>query len=126
MRNLETGRRGEQAALMYLEKEDYRILATNYRAKIGEIDIIAKCPKQEYLVFIEVKTRSANKPLSYGAPAEAVTFEKQRKIIKAALSYISHKKLNAANISCRFDILEIFIKNNEMTYNHIVNAFGEN
>jgi putative endonuclease len=123
MKNLETGRQGESAAAIYLEKMGYCILAHNYRAKTGEIDLIAKCPQSEYLVFIEVKTRSASKDPKYGAPSEAVTLQKQRKIIKTALCYIRHK--NAADVSCRFDVLEILIKDNQLEYNHIINAFGE-
>ncbi|MDR1701450.1 MAG: YraN family protein [Sporomusaceae bacterium] len=123
MKNLTTGRQGESAACAYLSEQGYRILRTNYRAKVGEIDIIAQCPQNEYLVFIEVKTRTGN--LTYGAPSEAVTLKKRRKIIKAALYYLTAARQNAADVACRFDILEIIVKNNALEYNHIINAFGE-
>jgi len=57
-KNQRLGKIGETAAYEYLQKENYIILEVNYRCKQGEIDIIAE--DGEYLVFVEVKTRSSN------------------------------------------------------------------
>ena len=67
------GKIGEQAAAKFLKRHGYKILAQNYRCKLGEIDIIAK--DGLVLVFIEVKTRSGTR---YGSPAAAVNIRKQR------------------------------------------------
>lgn len=48
------GRIGEHVAARYLESRDYSILATNVRARSGEIDIIAR--EGTELVLVEVKT----------------------------------------------------------------------
>ena len=74
---------GEQAAAEYLEKQGYTILARNYRAGHGEVDIIARM--KNVLVFVEVKTRSSNR---YGYPEHSVTPRKQTHILSAAEKYI--------------------------------------
>ncbi len=53
---LKLGRDGETAALAFLKKKNYRILEKNFRAKVGEIDIIAE--QGGVIVFVEVKARS--------------------------------------------------------------------
>jgi putative endonuclease len=58
------GKTGEAEAQKYLLKENYKILEINFRCRLGEIDIIAQ--DGEYLVFIEVKTRTSN---LFGSPA---------------------------------------------------------
>lgn len=83
MNNKVLGNAGEKIAKIYLERNKYKILETNFRCKQGEIDIIAKDKKE--LVFIEVKTR---KSIKYGLPAEAVNQVKQKHISKTAEYYI--------------------------------------
>lgn len=114
---LKVGDRGEQAAADYLQSAGYDILERKYRSKIGEIDIIAK--RNNVLVFVEVKTR---RNTTYGFPAEAVTYRKQRKIINTACCYLQH--IHNTNVCCRFDVIEIFlIEDNLIKYNHIIDAF---
>ena len=50
------GKEGEALACNYLKEKGYKIIDTNYKNTIGEIDIIAKI--QSSYVFIEVKTRT--------------------------------------------------------------------
>jgi putative endonuclease len=54
------------------------------------------------VVFVEVKTRTSD---AFGAPELAVTPQKQRRIIKAALGCITHRKLH--QVPCRFDVVAI-------------------
>ncbi|SMC67030.1 YraN family protein [Sporomusa malonica] len=117
MNHIEVGDKGEQSAARYLSKQGYKIIATKFRAKTGEIDIIAK--DKEYLVFVEVKTRRST---VYGLPAEAVNFRKQQKIINTALCFLNQRGLT--DIACRFDILEIYLLRGTIHCNHIINAFG--
>ena len=76
MNNIALGIYGEKLALKYLKKQKYKILEKNFRCALGEIDIVAK--DGEFLVFVEVKTRSSN---AFGEPMEAVDFYKQRKLL---------------------------------------------
>ena len=63
----ELGKEGELIAFMFLQKESFHILKTNWRYQKAEVDIIAQ--KDGFLVFVEVKTRSSKK---FGKPEEAI------------------------------------------------------
>ncbi len=106
------GSSGEKLAVKYLKKKKYKILATNYRTHVGEIDIIVK--DGEYVVFVEVKTRTTD---LFGVPSEAVNREKQRKYCKVAQEYLI--KSGYTDAPCRFDVIEVVNKE----INHIINAF---
>ncbi|MDR3091488.1 MAG: YraN family protein [Clostridiales bacterium] len=113
----EKGIAGENAAAEYLRLGGYEILGRNYSCRQGEIDIIAQ--NGGYLIFVEVKSR---KSYSCGAPAEAVTPSKQRKIRQAALHYIESRGVGECD--CRFDVLEVrFSGGTGVPVGHILNAF---
>jgi putative endonuclease len=113
MNNRAVGTQYENKAANYLEKNDYRILARNFRCKIGEIDLIGK--NDGYLCFIEVKYRSSS---SKGFPAEAITPTKMRRITRTAQFYMLLHKL-PENTPCRFDA--VVILENDLSL--IKNAF---
>ena len=91
---------GERAACDFLIKNGYKIICTNYKTKISEIDIIAK--DKNVLCFIEVKTR---KNKNFGTPSDYVNFKKRQKIILGAKTY-----LMSGNYNCemRFDVVEVY------------------
>lgn len=98
--SLNFGRSSEGKAISYLRGQGYKILETNYKNKLGEIDIIAKDDNR--FCFIEVKSRSS---LVYGLPKEAVGRHKQYKISKIAIAYLKERGL--LNQGCRFDVLSV-------------------
>ena len=110
------GHHGEMAALSFLKSIGFKILETNYRTKISEIDIIAD--DHNVICFIEVKTR---RNLKKGLPKESVTYSKQKKIILGATYFLKKKKLFNSNI--RFDVAEVYKKNAHFEVNLIKNAF---
>lgn len=113
------GNLGEEIAATFLSTNGYRIIERNFRCKGGEVDIIARDPKEKSLVFIEVKARRG---LSYGVPQLAVTPFKQRQISKAALTWLSKNRLHDSN--ARFDVIAILLAvDGRHTIEHIVNAF---
>lgn len=117
--NKGTGELGEEVAVNFLIAQRYRILERNFRCKGGEVDIIARDPEDKSLVFIEVKAR---RDLSYGLPQLAVTPFKQRQISKAALTWLSKKRLHDTN--ARFDVIAILLHTDgEHAIEHIKNAF---
>src|SRR5262249_23448462 len=73
------GQRWERLARRRLEAEGYEILEANYRAPGGEIDFVAR--DRDVLCFVEVKGRSGP---GFGSPAEAVTEEKRKRIVRTA------------------------------------------
>lgn len=109
------GREGEDRAARYLVRRGYKILERNYRTRAGEIDLIAL--DRGVVAFVEVKTRTSN---AFGAPELAVTPQKQRRMIKAALGYIKYKKIH--QVPCRFDVVAISV-GDEHEMELIQNAF---
>ena len=107
------GRAGEVKAGEYLKKKGYKILKTNYKTHIGEIDLIAE--DNGTVVFIEVKTRSDDR---FGAPSEAVTIKKTQKYYKVAEEFLVRER--KTDFPCRFDVIEI--ENGQI--NHIIDAFS--
>ena len=99
---LNVAKTGESLAVVHLKARGYKILAQNYRAVRGEIDIIAQ--DGDWIVFVEVKTRRS---LKFGAPQAAVTTQKQRQISKVALVYLQTK--NLLNAPCRFDVIAVHL-----------------
>jgi putative endonuclease len=94
------GKKGEEAAVQYLQRKGHRLLATNYSSRFGEIDIITQF--QNILVFTEVKSRTST---AFGTPAEAVTRKKLNSIIATSNIFISqHKDLPQ---QVRYDVIEV-------------------
>ena len=98
---------GEDIAEKYLKKQGYKIIERNYHAsRFSEIDIIAR--RDNITAFIEVKTRNVkNLGQMETRPASSVTPEKQRKIIKTANYYSTHKR---PDTRFRFDVIEVYIE----------------
>jgi len=85
----EVGKLGEKAAQKFLKKQGYRIRETGFRCHHGEIDIVAQ--KKDWLVFVEVRTKSS---LAFGTPEESIRQAKKEKLIASALTYTNtHQKL---------------------------------
>ncbi|MFW6278596.1 MAG: YraN family protein [Bacillota bacterium] len=118
MNNHQLGNWGEKQAVLYLEEKGYEIIEKNFRLQLGEIDIIAT--RQQYLVFLEVKTRRSTQ---YGPPQSAVNYHKRNRIRKIARIFLSRNDVYA-NYQIRFDVLAVKIKQGaSYRINHIVNAF---
>jgi putative endonuclease len=99
-RRQQFGEAGEAMAARLLRKRGYKILETNHRNPLGEIDLIAR--DGDSLVFVEVKTR---KSLHFGSPKWAVTPRKQRKLSMVALYYL--KTTGQSQSKARFDVVAI-------------------
>lgn len=110
------GDKGEEKAIEFLKKNDYRILERNYRKRTGEIDIIAFDPKYREYVFIEVKAR---KSMRFGYPEEAIDERKMNKIIETAESWLIEKEKE--DVEWRVDIISIEWKNRTPHIKHIQN-----
>lgn len=115
--NKQTGNIGEAFVYDFLKKKNFTILQTNYKNKIGEIDIIAM--QNNVIVFVEVKTRSSFK---FGLPREAINDYKQKKIVNTAACYLKQKGLYDKCL-VRFDCIEIYDLNNNPHIEHIENIF---
>jgi putative endonuclease len=96
------GVRGETLAYWYLRQAGYTIVARNWRARsgAGELDLVGW--EGPILAFVEVKTRTSQ---AAGPPEEAVSPNKQKRVIKAAREYL--QQLKRKPMSCRFDVVSV-------------------
>lgn len=114
--NVRAGMDGQLAAEEFLRRAGFFIVARNYRLHTGEIDLIAR--EGTYLIFIEVKTRHSTK---HGHGREAVTPQKQQRIIKTALHYIATQIQRECDT--RFDVIEVTYIAGRPDIVHIRDAF---
>ena len=124
MSTTDIGRLGEKLAAKYLKKNKYKILAANQHQSHNELDLIVS--DKQYLVFVEVKTRSVDEDLysAYGTPASAVTYGKQRRTIQAAQAYLA---AHPTKKQPRMDVVEVYLSKQThklLKIHHIPNAFG--
>ncbi|RMF97214.1 MAG: YraN family protein [Candidatus Schekmanbacteria bacterium] len=115
--NIRKGREGEDIACAYLKRKGYRIIERNFRASVGEIDIIARDDK--YTVFVEVKMRVSD---DFAKPEENVDYSKQQKIKRCAELYLLQNGLY--DTDCRFDVVSIKSNGKEEKIELIRNAFS--
>lgn len=98
----QTGEKGEQLARAYLQRQDYDILARNWRYGRAEVDIIAQ--QNGVLVFVEVKTRSRG---HWGQPEDWITPHKVKMLEQAAIGYLH---LTGHEWEFRFDVIAVVIR----------------
>lgn len=124
----ELGNLGEKIALGYLKKNDYQILERNYQKKWGEIDIIAQL--KENIVFIEVKSKSKGpRPVRDGLkgmairPEQNVNFLKQKRLIRAAQTYLLERKISPEK-PWQIDVIaiELDLRNRRASLRHLKNV----
>ena len=114
-----TGDEGEEIAAKLLAEKGFEILERNYRYKKGEIDIVARDPATNCIVFVEVKSR---KNLEYGEPEYGITKNKMSQIRRMASAYQFDKDLS--ELECRFDVVTVLFRGKEKPLvNHYINAF---
>jgi putative endonuclease len=95
----ELGQWAEQCALTFLQTHQCEFVSRNYHSRYGEIDLIVK--RQNELIFVEVKARSAG---SYAAACEVITPSQRRKIIKTAQLFLQEHP-DYYDFDCRFDVI---------------------
>jgi len=115
--NNSIGHMGEAIAVKHILAKGYAIIDRNYSTPFGEIDIIAR--RGEYLVFVEVKTRTTDE---FDSPLFAITPYKKNCMIKNAFYYIKRKGL--IDPVCRIDVIAIKLDLDGKleTLEHIENA----
>jgi putative endonuclease len=109
------GNYGEELAQDYLLQKGYTLLATNWRCRYGELDIIAE--HEHVLIFVEVKTRHSN---DIQEAIEMVTPAKTKKLIQTIHIYMS--SVGREEDDWRFDILAIALTDNHPIIEHVENA----
>lgn len=106
-------------AAEYLRKKRYKVIASGYRSRFGEIDLIAY--NRKYLLFVEVKLRKSDR---FAQAREFVDFYKQNRLRTTAEIYLSQ---NPTDLQPRFDVIEIYAPEGTQTIDpqifHLEGAF---
>lgn len=76
-------------------------MGRNLRCKVGELDLV--CLDAGVLAVVEVRLRGG---LEFGGPLASVTWDKQRKIIRAAQFFL-RREPRWRGLAIRFDVLAI-------------------
>jgi putative endonuclease len=109
-----SGARAEDLCAQLLEGAGLRLLARNWRCRLGEIDLIAE--EGGTLVFAEVRMRSGT---GFGGAAESITAAKRGRLLAAARLYLSHRR----EAPTRFDVFLVDGAKGRVEW--IRDAFGE-
>ena len=111
------GMRAETIAADALQRAGLTLIERNVRLPEGEIDLV--CRERDCWVFVEVKCRR----LDWGdAPAAAVSWHKQRRIIRLAQHYMKSKGLR--DVRCRFDVVSVTLTaDGDSQTRHLRSAF---
>lgn len=113
------GQVAEQIACDLLEKSGLRLVARNWRAREGELDIVASAPDGT-CVFCEVRSRTGEET---GSPLETVNARKRAQIIRVARSFLAENPVSAP--SYRFDVVGVtfFADGRDPLVIHVPRAF---
>lgn len=112
-RHLQKGDDAEQKALSFLQQQGLQLLCSNYRCKVGELDLVMK--EAEALIIVEVRYRQSEQ---FGGALASITRQKQARIIAAAQHYVIINRLS--HLAIRFDVVAIA---GNQHLNWIKNAF---
>jgi putative endonuclease len=111
------GRRAEDLAHRYLQREGFRVVARNYRRRAGrgELDIVAW--EGSSLVFVEVKARASD----LVAPELAVDREKREHLLFTAAEYL--RRAHIPREAARFDVVSV-VFDGRPTIRHLRDVFA--
>lgn len=110
------GKIAEDLAVDFLVRNQYKILARNFRYLKAEVDIIAEFDNQ--IIIVEVKARNTD---TFLEPQEAVNKKKIRLLISAASYYLEENNIEK---EVRFDIISVLPnKKKTLEIHHITDAF---
>jgi len=99
--HLALGRAAEAAAARFLERQGCRIVAANFRAKGGELDLVVE--DGTVLAIVEVRYRASDR---YGGAAASITRAKRACIVRAA-RFLLATNPPLAKFPARFDVVEV-------------------
>jgi|SRR4051812_208536 putative endonuclease len=119
------GERGERLAAEHLERAGYTILATNFRTRFGELDLVAV--DHRCLVFCEVKTRIAGTRRGPAGPLDAIGPRKRAQVRAMAREWLASSAASdrPRRPELRFDAIGILISRGGqlVSLDHVENAF---
>lgn len=112
-----SGSRGEAAALARLQASGLRLLASNWRCRTGELDLVML--EGDTVVFVEVRYR---RHIGWGGALASVDRRKQQKLVRTAAQFLQSEP-HWNNRPCRFDVVALGGDEQAPSFDWIRNAF---
>jgi putative endonuclease len=106
----------EELCAAWLERAGYRVRERNWQVREGELDIVAE--RDDLLCFVEVRMRTS---ATFGDPSLTVTWEKQRRVVRAALRYLQRRPAGGRMV--RFDVMTVRGRGPAAIIEHLPGAF---
>src|SRR5262245_31800985 len=94
------GQAGEAAAVRFLKRRGYVVLARNLRSRLGEIDLLVRDGGTLVSVGVRARRGGAGDP-----PQAAVNTRKRLRLARLALGYLAARRLGEPR--CRFDVIGV-------------------
>lgn len=110
------GELGERIAARWLRRRGWRIVAHRFRNGRRDLDLVAELGAT--VAFVEVKARRGD---DFGGPVEAVTWRKQRELIRSANVWID--RFGTPETAYRFDVIGVLMSGGTVRVRHVENAF---
>ena len=98
-----TGRTGEAATETLYVRRGFRVVARNWRCRIGELDLVLQ--RGGLLVICEVKTRRGAR---FGAGFDAVDARKRRKLRAVGEAFLQQTRVRP--VAVRFDVASVRLR----------------
>jgi putative endonuclease len=111
------GKVGEAVAARWLRRRGWRVLAERFRTGHRDVDLIVE--RGGTVAFVEVKTRHRT---AFGDPVEAVSWRKQRELIRSAMVWAD--RFGPPDASYRFDVVGVVVAGRDAKIRHVENAFS--
>ena len=115
MKKSETGKKGEDVALAWLQARGFRLLDRNWRSGHKELDLVME--SAEWVHVVEVKTLT---PPLLTRPSEKVDAAKQARLVAAASHYIAQHHVRK---EVRFDVVSVVLDGDQPRVEYIPAAF---
>ncbi|MFD1719386.1 YraN family protein [Georgenia deserti] len=113
------GKYGERVVARDLAARGWEVLDRNWRCPHGELDVVAREPATDTVVFVEVKTRRST---AYGHPAEAITRTKLGRLRRLAFAWLAAHDRRAAAV--RIDVAAVLVPRSGAARVEYVRAVG--
>jgi putative endonuclease len=95
------GSHAEDQALRYLQQHGLRLLARNWRCKLGELDLVMQ--DGDTVAVIEVRSRARS---DRGTAAETIDARKQLRVVRATQLWLARRP-DLAELPLRFDVVTL-------------------
>ncbi|HSL11532.1 MAG TPA: YraN family protein [Actinomycetota bacterium] len=113
---LVTGSVGERAAELAYVRRGYRVVARNWRCRVGELDLVVV--RDGVVAICEVKTRRGRR---FGEPWQAVDARKQAKLRSVAQAFLIATDVRPGAV--RFDVASVTLRGGDAIVSVYEDAF---